>query len=185
MRATTVPAAAGSGKSTLTATLLKNGYQLINDDVVPVNHDGSVSAINTPLKIKSGAWALIGKLYPQLEAMPTIERQDGIHLKYLPITAEKCCPPGSTYPVDLLISPQYAPNLTPHSIRLTSSQALAAILSANPSFPHTFSSDYFQQIVDWVSSLQAFNLRYRDSQEALLLLEQLLMGDDSKVLQYV
>lgn len=166
-----IPAKAGKGKSTLTACLLKQGYQLINDDVVPINMDGSVTALNLPLKIKSGSWNIISNLYPELSAIHSIERQN-IYLKYLPIEQMECCLPGSTHHIDWILVPEYAPDQSPCLQSLTPTQGLAALLAAEPFIPHPLTASYLQKIVNWASPLKAFSLRYRNSTEALDLLER-------------
>ena len=168
-----IPAQTGKGKSTLTACLLKQGFQLINDDVVPVNADGSVTALNLPLKIKSGSWDVISPLYPELNHLRPVERQH-ICLKYLPITADERCQHGSQHTLDWLIVPEYAPEFPPVCRQLAGTEALAALLAAEPHLTQTLTPDYLQQIVRWVTGLKAFSLRYRSSEEALSLLRDMI-----------
>jgi len=119
-----IPARAGSGKSTLTASLLLEGYKLINDDIVPVNPDGSISVLNLPLKIKSGAWDILTEQYPDLGSQNHIIRFGDTPMKLLSVSAESCCRAGSIHIVDTILIPEYAPEKQSALKQLTPAQAL-------------------------------------------------------------
>lgn len=169
-----LPATAGSGKSTLAAVLLQNGYQLINDDVVPVNHDGTVTALNLPLKIKSGAWPILAPLYPQLRQATMILRADHLQMKNLAIPAESSCPAGAKYMISGMISPLFDPSQDePVLERLSSAQKLQALLQAEPHFTHRLTRPYLLQVLAWLENIPAYSIRYSSSQQALQLMEKL------------
>ena len=64
-----IPAIGGSGKTTLSAYLVSKGYQLLNDDVVPLLESGDrLMPVPVPLSIKRGSWALLAPGFPQLSA---------------------------------------------------------------------------------------------------------------------
>jgi hypothetical protein len=53
------PAAAGSGKSTLTAWLMGHGYGLLSDELASVDASGQVDGFTRPLNIKPGSRPLL------------------------------------------------------------------------------------------------------------------------------
>lgn len=167
-----LPAKACSGKSTLTASLLAHGAQLLNDDIVPLNPDGTASAIQQPLKIKSGAWAVLAPLYPQLADMPALVRPDGLVMKQFGLPPAAYCPAGAKQRVDCIVVPEYNPTIAkPALSRLDEAQTLQAVLAAEPYFPHRLTRPYLQNILEWLQPLRGFHIAYRNTAEALALLQ--------------
>jgi len=169
-----LPAQSGNGKTTLTATLLKHGYKLINDDVVPVNHDGTVTTLNLPLKIKSGAWSILASDYPELQQTNVILRADELKMKNLRIPKTSLCSSGSKHRITGIIVPKYDTNQQePSCEMLQSTSKLQAFLQAEPYFTHHLTQPYLQKILDWLEPIPAWNIRYSNSQQALQLIKHL------------
>jgi|GEM_PF-3234440 len=167
-----MPAQAGSGKTTLTATLLAHHAQLINDDIVPLNHDGTVTAINQPLKIKAGAWGVVGELYPTLEALPAVQRPDGIWMKHLSLPVSQVCQAGSHHAVQVVVVPEFNPAVAaPSLMALNPVQTLQQLLAAEPYFPHKLTKPYLKRLLQWLAPLPGYKITYSNSQDAMLLLD--------------
>ena len=167
-----MPGHAGQGKSTLTAGLIKKGYQLINDDIVPINFDGSLVAINSPLKIKSGSWSVLSNLYPELDEIKPVMRADDQLMKLVP-QAEHSCAAGSTHMPTAIIIPEYSPKCEPELIQLEKGEGLSSILLTEPFLPHRLSRQYLQAIADWQAELPVWRVRYKHTDEAAQLLASL------------
>lgn len=168
------PAQAGSGKSTLAANLLQHGATLINDDIVPLNHDGTLSTLQQPLKIKSGAWQVLEPLYSQLTAMPALKRPDGLIMKHLGLPHAHYCRAGAKQNVDYLVVPEYSPQAAQAQRQTLDAVAtLQALLAAEPYFPHQLTRAYLENILAWLQGIPGYKITYRDSAEALALLSNL------------
>lgn len=168
------PAQTGSGKSTLTANLIKHGYKLINDDVVPINHDGTVTALNLPLKIKSGAWETLTPLYPALQGNEIILRADNLQMKNLALSKYSLCQAGSTHRINGMIVPKFDRwQLEPSSEQLSPNQKLQAFLQAEPYFPHRLTRPYLQKVIDWLEPIPAWSIKYSNSEQALDLIHKI------------
>jgi len=167
-----MPAQAGQGKTTLTATLLQHQAKLINDDIVPLNHDGTVTAINQPLKIKSGAWDILEQLYPDLLGLPSVLRQDGIVMKHVSLPMARLCMAGSCHRVTGIVVPEFksAPTI-PTLERLSPTQTLQHLLAAEPFFPHKLTRTYLQSLLNWLQPLPGYKITYGNSQDALAMLD--------------
>lgn len=162
-----LPAAAGKGKSTLTAMLLQHGGQLINDDIVPVNHDGSITAIHQPLKIKSGAWGVLDKDYPELRTYPTLIRGDGQHLKHVPVNSGRCMA-GQRLRVNLMVVPEYRQKQVGVAIHpLSQTEKLQHFINAQPFFTHPLTRPYLQRVLDWLAVIPAYHVIYSDGAAAI------------------
>jgi len=170
-----LPAQSGSGKSTLTATLLKHEYHLINDDVVPVNYDGTVTALNLPLKIKSGAWPIVEPLYPELKEAKVILRTDGLTMKNLAVPEGSLCLAGSRHSVTGIVVPTFDSDESKKPVceALSANSKLQAFLGAEPYFTHRLTRPYLQKVLDWLEPIPAWSIRYSNSQQAIQLFKNL------------
>ena len=61
-----MPAVAESGKTTLTATLLYQGFHLFSDEVTALDYRGYVHPLPFCMNIKEGSWKVLSPLYPYL-----------------------------------------------------------------------------------------------------------------------
>lgn len=172
-----MPTSAGKGKSTLTATLAQNHYQIINDDVVPVNFDGSITAINSPLKIKSGSWKLLASIYPEILVSPMLMRADQQEMKLWKPASDKYCLPGSQHQVTHIIIPEYNPTCVANVCLLNCDSIVRHILQSEPYLPHLITHSYLKAIVQWISKIPAWYITYSNTEEALHLINQIV---DSK-----
>ncbi|WGZ96195.1 MAG: hypothetical protein QJT81_09540 [Candidatus Thiothrix putei] len=170
-----MPAAAGKGKSTLTAMLLQHGCQLINDDIVPVNHDGSITAIQQPLKIKSGAWEVLSKHYPALHTYPAHTRSDGQQMKHLPLSNGRCAA-GERLWVSLMVVPEYRQGQAGITTQaLSETEKLQHFITAQPFFTHPLTRPYLQRVLSWLAAIPAYRVVYSDGAAAVALIETLIL----------
>src|ERR1700730_5749017 len=56
----------GAGKTTLAVHLMEAGFEYAADDIVLIASDGRVKGVPFALALKSGAWAMIEKLRPEI-----------------------------------------------------------------------------------------------------------------------
>ena len=173
-----ISAAAGKGKSTLTAALLQTGGELINDDIVPLNPGGTITSISQPLKIKTGSWDVLRDAYPVLQNQTPLKRADDLVMKHLPIAPDSRCSPGSCHRVSTIIIPEYNPAQNQAiTQQLDQSQKLQAIIDAEPFFTHALTRPYLQQIIDWLSNIPAYKITYSSSCDALAAISSLPSND--------
>ena len=173
-----ISAAAGKGKSTLTAALLQAGGALINDDIVPLNPDGTITSISQPLKIKTGSWDILRDAYPMLQNQTPLKRADDLVMKHLSIAPDSRCLPGSCHRVSTIIIPEYNPTQNQAiTQQLDQSQKLQAIIDAEPFFTHALTRPYLQQIIDWLSNIPAYKITYSSSCDALAAISSLPSND--------
>ena len=75
----------GAGKTTLTVALTAAGFQYHADDIVRIDEDGRVMGVPFSPALKSGAWAILDEITPDVRALSVYVRSDGQQVKYLPI----------------------------------------------------------------------------------------------------
>jgi energy-coupling factor transporter ATP-binding protein EcfA2 len=77
--------APGAGKSTLATALSHAGVGYAGDDITLLHPDGLVQGVPFAASVKRGAWPLLRRSFPQLTALPTHVRLDGLPVRYLPV----------------------------------------------------------------------------------------------------
>ncbi len=170
-----MPALGGSGKSTLTAALLRSSFTLLADDVVPIER-GAGQAVPLPLclHVKQGSVEVLRPLYPEIDDLRSYP-WGCTRLRFLPPPDFRQEPPGRTWPVRCLVFPKYDPEAEP--ARLTSIPAddafkrliAAKCLLGRPVRPETLAG-----LTSWMQERPAFTLEYSSLAEAVKALEQLL-----------
>lgn len=78
-------AAAGSGKSTVSAVLKANGLDYISDDFVAATPDGHVYPFPASMSVKDGAFSVLSKYYPELGEKVPEKASTGKMVRYLPV----------------------------------------------------------------------------------------------------
>ncbi len=78
-------AAAGSGKSTVSAILKANGLDYISDDFVAATPDGHVYPFPASMSVKDGAFSVLSKYYPELGGKVPEKASTGKMVRYLPV----------------------------------------------------------------------------------------------------
>jgi hypothetical protein len=73
----------GAGKTRLAVHLMEAGFEFAADDVVLIAPDGRVKGVPFALALKSGAWAMIEKLRPDIGESAVHTRPDGKRVRYL------------------------------------------------------------------------------------------------------
>jgi len=106
-----MPAAAGAGKTTLTAALVASGFQYLSDEVGVLDPaTGQLVPFARGMCVKEGARPVLEPLYPRLvDATPRL-RPSGEAVYYLP-PPEDAWPAGPV-PVRFVILPRFVPGST-------------------------------------------------------------------------
>lgn len=78
-------AAAGSGKSTISAILKANGYGFLGDDFIATDKNGKAYAFPAAISIKEGSIKTLSEFYPALLETKTVKTFIGKTVKYIPV----------------------------------------------------------------------------------------------------
>lgn len=159
------PALGGSGKSTLTAALIRSGFDYLGDDVVPVeNQHQHAVAVPLSLCLKSGSWPVLSSYYPELKETPAYRRYYK-DVKYIH-------PPGvwdadtqAGWPVKCLIFPQYKQNNPVSLQRIAPTEALQRLIDAGVWV--SSEPDDVRLFIDWIESLPCYDLSFESLEEAI------------------
>ena len=159
----------GSGKTTLSAALNADGYGLLGDDVVPVNHDGTLAGLGTPICLKAGSWPILSSRRPDIGTTRVVQRF-GQPVRYLSPHGLK---PVKPCPLGLMLFPRYRPGSSPCIEPLTPEAALQGIVEAE-SVIRNLDQTKLENLVCWVNSAPAYVMTYPNLDSGLALIRQLV-----------
>lgn len=166
------PAPGGSGKSTLTAALMRRGWHFLGDDVVAVDKGSqSLWPLPLPISLKMGSWQPLTDAFPDIPNI-AVDKALGAPVKWLP-------PLRPTYPgweqghsVTALVIPRYQSGIPTELRSCSAEQGLQALFSGS-SFICEDDEDSIRQALLWAYQRPCYELLYSDLQEAASALEAL------------
>jgi hypothetical protein len=165
-----LPAAAGSGKSSLTAALTHAGYLYFSDEVALIERK-TFRVPPMPLAIcsKSTGWEIMQRYYPDLHTLPIHRRDDGKLVRYIP-------PPSGagqrrSAPVSHIIFPRYQAGAASKLERLTRPDALGRLMAECMAASERFDLAKVRELIDWIAQIECFSLTFSSLDEAVALVK--------------
>ncbi|WP_339137092.1 MAG: hypothetical protein WGN25_03850 [Candidatus Electrothrix sp. GW3-4] len=168
-----LPAKGGSGKSTLTAALLKDGFFYLSDEIIPVLRD-SGHAIAHPfcLHIKQGSLDVLRPMYPTLDRLQQYP-WGATTLRFLPPPSFHQQVTRKTWPVAQIIFPQYQEKTETKLQLISPVEALQHLIEAGCILKTPLHPETVAELVDWIQQRPAYTLRYSCLHDAIRVLRQL------------
>ena len=148
----------GKGKSTLSALLATNGFELLADDVSPLLSENEHIYYNpSSISIKKGAFELLQPLVNNFDNLPIVEfNATKGQLKYMPCAKPK----HNHYPCGAIMLVNYQPQsetiIEPISIKHVLETIIEdSWLSPNPK--------HAQQFLDWLQKVKLYQVTYSNT----------------------
>ena len=166
-RCVLLPAAAGSGKSTLTAALVHAGFLYYSDEVALLE-DRTLSVFPVPLALcvkSTGVAALQGR-FPILRTLPAHLRGDGKLVHYMPIPSAQCPEGTHPRPACAIVFPRYSPGTATTMTRMGKASALQRLLGECLVAPKGLDVTRVAALVDWICRTECFELTYSVTDDA-------------------
>lgn len=171
------PGQSGSGKSTLCASLISEGFICYSDEVATISIvDNSLSPIPLPMAIKTGSWRVLKDHFPEMEASPVWQREDGRCSKYVELPQSHSDLPSVQ--VKCIVFPQYEENAACLLTPVDSVSALKYLTQAGYQIKERLTADKVKQILDWIVKTPAYNLRYSNLEQAHAVIKKLMDKND-------
>jgi hypothetical protein len=170
-----LPAAAGSGKSTLTAGLVAAGYDYLSDESALLHlPDLCVRPLPLALCSKSTGWEVmvIDALCPANASLTIHDRVDDKRVRYLTPSLLGSVAEDRPYPVSHIIFPRYSATGGISLRPLPRSRALSLLFEDCLSMPHWLSPDSVASIVDWVRRVDCYELALDDLASGVAAVQQ-------------
>jgi coenzyme PQQ synthesis protein D (PqqD) len=167
-----VPAACGSGKTTLIAYLVaERGYNYLADDLIALAApEGRIVPWPLPLSLKEGSWDFLSRWYRDIKDFPRYRTQRGEARQILPAPDAWRRTP---VPMRGFIFPSYVAGAAPALTRLTPFQALERLLSDRIWLGYPISEPSVRRFLAWLEDKPAYLLVHGDVAEAARLLEDI------------
>ncbi len=163
----------GSGKTTLAAALIKNGFVHISDDVAPIlNTNHEVFPVPVALCVKEGSWQALQTWYPELTHQRTYQRF-GKRVRFLSPGASVARAPYRSYPVSHILFPRYQPGTSASLTPLSAAGVLQQLIDAGSVLGGGFDSVKVESFLTWIESLQGYALEYDNLPDALELIQRM------------
>ncbi len=169
-----LPGASGSGKSTLVAALMDAGLTYLTDELVLLMPDThAIRPLPVGLGLKRGSWPALAPAFPMLESLPVYIQEDGTEVRYL-VPRERQLPKDIGYPVRYLVFPRYEAGVPTELTRLTAAKALYMLAEAGYAVPGQLEPDVVEELTEWISRLECYELRLGDLSSAVSVIKELL-----------
>ncbi len=171
-----LPAAPGSGKTTLTAALAAAGFHYFSDEVALLEEpDLEVRPVPISLSVKSGALEVLAPLFPQLRRSPKHTREDSETVTYLnPPAASFRYDLTRTYPAGWIVFPQYSPSATTALRPIGKAEALARLMKEVLVVGTTLDTRIVRSLVRWIQQVDCYELPNSSLSQAVQLVSSLL-----------
>jgi hypothetical protein len=168
-----MPAAKGSGKSTLTAALLASGYTYLTDELGLLTL-GSPHLRPAPvsLGLKRGSWPVLTPVYPILESLPTHVQGNDVSVRYLTPPRDLIAS-QDTYPVTHVVFPRYNAGKPTLLTPLSHAEALWRIAEGGYAVPGDLDKARVEGLIAWITPLPCYELSVGELGEAIREVERL------------
>jgi hypothetical protein len=165
-----LPAAAGSGKSSLTAALAHGGFCYYSDEVALVER-GTFLVPPVPLAVcvKSTGWDLMSRYYPEILALPIHGRNDGKVVRYVPPPAAALRQTPAL--VSHIFFPRYTEGEQTRLEPLSRSNALARLMEQCLALRQRLDQDNVRELIRWIGAIECYSLTFSSLDEAVALIE--------------
>jgi hypothetical protein len=166
-----LPAAAGSGKSSLTAALVQSGYRYLSDEVAPIEPTTfRVTPVPLAMCVKSTGWEVMRRYFPDIMAYRDHQRIDGKFVRYIPPA------PGNmqtnSAPVSHVVFPRYVADAATEIRPIARSTALRRLMSECWANGHLDRANV-TELVRWIGQIDCYELTFASLERAVDLIKQI------------
>lgn len=162
-----LPAPPGSGKSTMCALLMLDGWRLLSDEHCLLDMEKlEIVPFVRPISLKNNSIEVIKNSYPQIKSSRVYKDTLKGRMQYLPATAISWQNADKNARGRYVIFPKFQANSSLQTSALTEVALFERMLSN--SFNYTVLGERaFHALVDWLPQLNAFDLTYSNNAEML------------------
>jgi len=170
------PGEAGSGKTTLVATLMTHGYPVLSDELAVLNVNTlCVSPLPLPMSIKLRSVEPLSCYYPGLADAAVHLRADGKKVRYLsPWRPQSPAITGGATPVALLVFPRYEQGAENRLVDIEETEALRRLAKTGSSNRALTHGDV-AAMASLVRSNPCYELVYTNVHQAAARLEECVL----------
>ena len=165
-----LPAAAGSGKSSLTAALSHSGFRYFTDEVALITRETFlVPPVPLALCSKSTGWDLMARYYPEISTLQAHERMDGKTIRYLAPPPDAAT---NAAPVSHIIFPIYEKDGETAIHPLPRVEAVRRLMGECLALRQRLDLGNVKALVQWIAGIECYALTMSSLDEAVELVKQ-------------
>jgi hypothetical protein len=170
-----LPAAAGSGKSSLTAALCHRGFRYFSDEIALIEPETfRVPPVPLALCFKSTGWDIVARYYPDITALPIHERGDGKLVRYLTPPSGAIASPQTSAQVSHIIFPRYSADGRTELKAVARSEALRRLMDECLALRLRLDLNKVAETVRWIAGIDCFEVSFSSLDKAAELVAQVL-----------
>ena len=177
-RALIMPGRPGSGKTSLTAALLTEGFQYLTDDFgFLVGDKMELKGLPFSLCIKESGVPTLAEFYPALQDLAVHHRvRDQKKVRYLtPPQTSFSFDQNRTYPVSWAVFPRYEPDGVTELSLLPRSEALRRLLQTCK-LTRPMTKPQVSCFIQWLRSLQSYELKHACLRDGVACIKEIFEG---------
>lgn len=168
-----LPAAAGSGKSSLTAALVHSGFRYYSDEVALIQRATyRVPPVPLAICVKSTGWHVMARYYPDIEALRIHGREDGKLVRY--IAPPRGAAQYSPARVSHIVFPHYQEGASTALKAVTRTEALRRVMDECLGLRQRLSSMNVEELLRWIAEISCYDLTFSSLDQAALLVRQMV-----------
>lgn len=159
----------GRGKSTLAYTLVRTGWQLVSEDIIPLDAELRAVPLPFPISIKRGAWPLVIANNPEFEGCDSYQFGERV-VKYFPVERSKIASRPAR--PDIFVHVNWGEENSYRAVRVTPMDTFTQYLSDESIFD--FKKASFADLLTLLRDAKHISISYRKSADAISAIERAL-----------
>jgi hypothetical protein len=173
-----LPAAAGSGKSSLTAALTHKGFRYFSDEVALIER-GTFRVAPMPLAfcLKESGWTLMSRYFPEIMTLPIHQRYDAKMVRYMQPPAAAVAQASGH--VSHIVFPRYQPGVQTVLEPVARSTALRRLMEECLALRQRLNRDNVGALIRWIEGIECYALTFSSLDEACARVTQIATGVDT------
>jgi hypothetical protein len=172
-----MPASAGSGKTTLTAALIRSGATYFSDEVALLESgELAVRPVPVSLTVKEGGVEPLRRFYPEIDSLTSHLREDHVMVRYLR-------PPDGSLPaneraqqVKWIVFPHYDSTVQTKLVPVARPVALRSLLRESVVVFDRLNRDKVESLVQGMRSVECYDLSMSSLEPAVALVRSLMVA---------
>src|SRR5262249_44785676 len=150
-----------------------SGFRYFSDELAILEGDPlEARAVPLGLAIKSGAVDVLGRLWPEVRALPIDVREDGEVVRYL-VPPREVVADEATAPVGWIVFPRYSPGASTSLRAVSKSDALRRLMAECLVLPNSLDRSGVEIFAQWIRSVETYELIMGPVTEAVAELQRL------------
>lgn len=166
-------AAAGSGKTTISALLKAQGYGYLSDDMIAADEKGNAYSFPAAISVKEGSLPVLLEYYPDLHEISPEETFIGKSVRYLPVF-NLTDNSQNGFPVKAFVFVKYSKEDQFEFEPIMKAKALELLLRETWVNPR---ESFVKAFFEWVEQTPFYRLHYNTTKQALDAMKHLFEDD--------